>query len=909
MTRTDQQAIATGLIIALISGTALPLAARADEKGKDDKARQIEARRAAAMAKGAGQQQINTAAPTPGVPGTPGAQTPTGPAPTVIGAQPVELPPPAPGTYRIGPYSEPVDVKLLVDLVAQELQIQVIASDVALADKKIWLLTHVDVPRERLLEFLGYLLERNGQYITREADFVWVIKPVTDLQGAPGSDKQSTTQVLATKGIRPTQLTLAVNNLLQGGGNPQPGVQQAIRVTYLDDLGVMIVNDTPRRIALVQALIDRVAEEQLLLQFTRFEVKHISANTAKARILELLGRTQRNVVQAFNPNDPNAAAQAQVQSAGGSSSNLAERLVPEGNSNSLILRGRPEEKDLVERLLQVVDVVNQLVPRWYPVGPAASPLAEQAKRQGLGDVTVLQSQRGNQNGFQQGFDPNQQQFAQQRFGAGSSSGDQTGPVFVLDPEQRGFMYYGTEEQHARVKTLVEEFKEPIQAERVIYEFYKLRFADAEKTAETIRGMITNTVPAGDSPLIPGQGGSVSSGRGNAAAALASAGVNVADGSIGEIVASEQVFVLADKSNNQVVVKAPTRLQAQFQRLVERLDQRRAQVYIDAKVVVVTDNDDFRLAIETQLINAGGTGGAVRTSLQNGSTTAGTVGAGGILNRPTVNPLSGITAAIIKSDQIPVIINALQTVTDSRIVASPQILVDDNEEAEISSIEQRATTTTTQNPTGGPTTSFGGYQDAGPRLKVKPRISTSDLLSLKYEIELSSFAASTGNTATGIPPDKQENKVRSDSATIPSDSTIVVGGLNFEEDSNTVAKVPLLGDIPLIGEAFKSTSKNKRKRLIYVFLTPRIMRDPAGNDLRLFTRGPASTAKINLDLPAVKPEMMEIIERLPAKGVPAAPAPAPAPAPSPAPEATPAPATPATPPEPSAPTAPTPVTTP
>lgn len=903
MTRTDQQAIATGLIIALFSGTAMPLTARADEKGKEDRAKQIESRRAAAMAKAAGQPQPvaqpNTAAPVPG------AQAPSGPAPQVIGAQPVELPPPAPGSYRIGPYSEPVDVKLLVDLVAQELQIQVIASDVALADKKIWLLTHVDVPRERLLEFLGYLLERNGQYITREADFVWVIKPVTDLQGAPGSDKQSTTQVLATKGIRPTQLTLAVNNLLQGGGNPQPGVQQQIRVTYLDDLGVMIVNDTPRRIALVQALIDRVAEEQLQLQFTRFEVKHISANTAKARILELLGRTQRNVVQAFNPNDPNAAAQAQVQSAGGSSSNLAERLVPEGNSNSLILRGRPEEKDLVERLLQVVDVVNQLVPRWYPVGPAASPLAEQAKRQGLGDVTVLQSQRGNQNGFQQVFDPNQQQFAQQRFGA-SSGGDQTGPVFVLDPEQRGFMYYGTEEQHARVKTLVEEFREPIQAERVIYEFYKLRFADAEKTAETIRGMITNTVPAGESPLIPGQGGgSASSGRGNAAAALAAAGVNVADGSIGEIVASEQVFVLADKSNNQVVVKAPTRLQAQFQRLVERLDQRRAQVYIDAKVVVVTDNDEFRLAVETQLINAGGTGGAVRTSLQAGSTSPG-ANANGILTRPIVNPLSGVTAAIIKSDQIPVIINALQTVTDSRIVASPQILVDDNEEAEISSIEQRATTTTTQNPTGGPTTSFGGYQDAGPRLKVKPRISTSDLLSLKYEIELSSFAASTGNSATGIPPDKQENKIRSDSATVPSDSTIVVGGLNFEEDSNTVAKIPLLGDIPLIGEAFKSTNKNKRKRLIYVFLTPRIMRDPAGNDLRLFTRGPASAAKVNLELPAVKPEMMEIIEKLPVKAVPSAPASAPAP--TSAPESTPAPA-PTEPPATPAPAAPPPVTTP
>jgi general secretion pathway protein D len=423
------------------------------------------------------------------------------------------------------------------------------------------------------------------------------------------------------------------------------------------------------------------------------------------------------------------------------------------------------------------------------------------------------------------------------------------------------MYYGTEQQHARVKQLVDEFREPIQSERVVYEFYKLRFADSEKTAEVIRGMITNTVPAGESPLVPGQGGGgAGQRRGGFQPFLTPEGIIAAiDGGgsgIGEIVASDQVFVLPDKGNNQVIVKAPQRLQPQFQRLIERLDQRRSQVYIDAKIVVVNDDEDFRLGIESQLINAEGTGGALRT-IFDGSIAA-TAGTGGILGRPTVGTGPGINFAIIKSNMVPLVIDAFARTTDTRIVANPQLLVDDNEEAEISSIRQEATTT--QTSVGGGTnpqfqTSFGGYQDAGPRLKVKPRISSGDLLSLEYEIELSSF---DGTSSNGIPPPRSENKVSSKSATIPSDSTIVVGGLTLDDTRKVIFKVPLLGDIPLLGEAFKRTTDTKRRQTVYVFITPRIMRDPVGNDLRLFSRGPAAGVKVNTELPPITPEMIEIV---------------------------------------------------
>lgn len=796
-------------------------------------------------------------------------------------AKPQAKPQP-PGTYRFPAFAEPVDVKLLVDMVAERLDIQVISTDQALRDKQVQLLTPVDVPKEKLLEFLGYLLEQNGQYITREPTGVYIIRPSSEFSGAVGGEL-ATIQVIPTKGIRPSSLTTVINSALRGGTaalNPAQGGgaggNAGSSISFADELGVIVMADTPRRIQTVRELVDTVAAEQIAMDFTRFEVRHLAAATARNRMLELLGSSGTRSAF-FNPNDPNQQAQAQAaaqQGAGGTgpTSNLALRLIPEAQSNALLLKGRPEEIELIQRLLAIVDVPNQLIPKWYPVGSASTALAEQGQRAGLGEVNQMQSTRGD--AALQGQIPGQP-FNVAVLGQRQNQ-TSVGPNFVLDSEGRGFIYYGTAEQHAQLEKLVREFSDLTQAERVVYEFYKLKFADAEATAEVIRNMISNTVSqSGNSPLVPGVGGATGAGNRNRRGAQLNQEVEQAgliavepmttSTGVSAITASEDVHVLADIPNNQVVVKAPQRLQPQFERIIGRLDQRRSQVYIDAKIVVVTDNEEFRLAFETQLINAGGTGGAFRTSFVPGSSSLGTTNQG-ILTPPTVNPLSGITAAIIKSDQVPIIINALASSTETRLVASPQLLVDDNEEAELSSIEERPTQTTTVGSGTGTSgtrdvTSFGGYQEAGPRLTVKPRISSGDLLSMEYRIELSSFD-DTRSVAEGLPPPRQTNTFESKSITVPSDSTIVVGGLAFEEKGETVVRVPLLGDIPILGELFKSRGNNDRRRMVYVFMTPRIMRDPFGNDLRLFSKGPMADVKLNETLPAVKPEFIEIIPSAP-----------------------------------------------
>ncbi|HYD02536.1 MAG TPA: secretin N-terminal domain-containing protein [Phycisphaerales bacterium] len=812
------------------------------------------------------------AAPAQPVPATPAASGEVAPpADHLPPALATDFPPPPPGWFRFDAFAEPVDVKLLVDMVADRLKIQIISTDTALRDKKIQLYTPVDVPEDKLVDFLGLLLEQNGQYIRKDPLGFYVI----EVQGTssnntplPNNDL-ATTQVITTRRLKPSGLALAITQVLKGasaaaGGAAQQQLQLPTNIAYLDDLGVLVITDTPRRIAAVKGLIETLSDEQINLAFTRFDVRHLSAVTAKQRMLELLGQAAtRTGLSGFNAAGDQFQQQQQqpnnsmLASMGITSSNLANRLIPDPQANALTLRGRPEEVELIGRLLAVVDVPNQLSPKWYAVGPAAQALAEQGRRTGLGEVIVMQSTRGagntqNPNAPGGSFFPDENGFPNFNNRFGTNTQTTNGPVFVLDADQRGFIYYGTAEQHAQIDRLVTEFGEITQAERVVYEFYKLKFVDATKTAELIRGMINNSVPGGESPLIPGAGGGVGARRGSVGAQQVAAS-NAGTGSgEAEIVATDQVHILPDTNNNQVVVKAPQRLQAQFARLINKIDLRRPQVYIDAKIIVVTNREDFQFAVETQLLGSNGAHGALRTLFPGSPTVP-----GNILTPPVVGATQGVVAAVIRSDSVPVIINALAQSRSGRIVASPQLLVDDNEEATITSINQEPTTTTTLTGTAGnttPTTTFDHYEEAGPKLTVKPRLSTGDLLSMQYEVELSSF---TGAGSGGIPPPKIVNNIKSDSVTLPSDSTIVVGGLEFSQKSSTVFKVPFLGDIPIIGEAFKSTTNLDDRRTVYVFITPRIMRDPVGNDLRFITRSPAQSAGTDDALPPVRVELIQV----------------------------------------------------
>lgn len=817
----------------------------------------------------------------PVMPGTSGAVTDPVPGASPA-AQPGDLPSIStddPNTITLAAFTEPVQLSTLIELVGQTLHVNITATgDVP---GSVVFNAPVPIPKSELINLLNSLLEQQGWTISRNRFGWYTVQQVTTITAQLGAD-HSTTRVFSTPNLRPSALKQpieAVMNAAQGG---QPARQYA----YVDDLGIIVATDTPQRLSSLGDIVDRIIQENSRTAFTRLELSHISASVARERALQLVGQASQSSGNRIpGQPDPNAAANAARGFV--SLNNLGERLWADPQGNALILAGLPQEADQIRKILTVIDVPNALTPKAYDVGSSAGQIADIARGRGLGEVITIGEFSG-----QEGLGGNQQfnriNQGNQFNGLGANTASSVGGPVMLADERRGkIIYYGTPAQQEQLADLIKELD--TQSDLVITQVYKLRNSDAEDVAEIINGLLSNSTPVGTGTLLPGaeQGGTPRGFR---------AGGNLAGrnrtnqnptnqqqqprtgqmpaGEDGFNVDSTNAFVIAVPANNQLLVKAEAGQQPQFARLIEKLDVRRPQVYIEAKIVAVTADDRLRIAFENQLINASGTGGVLNTNFGLSSFATGT----GITGRKTVaTGLGGLTAAIIKSDQVPIVMNALGNETDSRIVSNPQLLVDDNEEAEVVSLDQQPTSTISRGTNGsGDIVTPGDYVEAGTTLNVKPQISGGGYLRLKYNIELSSFTG-TGQTVGGttLPPPKQTNNIKSESITVPSDSTVVIGGLVVDAKTKTIAKIPLIGDIPLVGLLFQDRNTGDRKTVLYVFLTPRILQEPTFSDLKLLTKGPQSVAKLPRDVPELGPSLIPIAEpgTQPAQPRPALPAPA------------------------------------
>lgn len=715
-------------------------------------------------------------------------------------------------------FSEAVELTTLVDFVGQVLEINIVIKGTLTGS--ITFNAEVAVPLSELLPMLRALLEQWDYTITQtEVPGLYTVLPVGDIAPVIGG----TTRVVPTPNVKPSLLVDSLTALLGSSQN---------QVRAIDELGVIVATAPPLQLDRIESLVAAFLQLYREQEYTRIELDYIAAPTARERAIGLVGGSSST----FNTTQNTANRQGQPNIQGGNTGisgagldNLGDRLAVDAQGNALIFRGTRDELATVIQIIDVIDVPNTLRPRNYFAGSAALQIADIASQQGLGEVITLQSnQDANVNALQQrGLTPQT---------LGRDSARTGGPVMVVDPNRQSIIYYGTESQQEQLATLMEELK--TEDDRIVIREYKLSYADSEAVADLITGLISGQSQTGSSPLLPGGTGGAQRQTQNF---IPSAG---GDDEIG-VFDPNRVFVIADVDNNQVVVKAPLKQQDEFAKLVERLDLRRPQVFIEATIVSISDNSDFRLRIESQI-----TSGQFGIQNLNGLSNP---GSNGFLSRRDVaSNLAGLTTAVIKSQYVPIIVNAIKTDTDSKILSRPSLLVNDNEEARIVSLEQQPTTTTSQ---GDATTqtSFQGFEDAGTTLEVTPSISEAGSLSLQYLVSLSNFI---GSGANGIPAPRQERTVEGQ-VTIPSDATIVVGGIKVDNISDTVVKVPLLGDIPLVGHAFRDTQKTNNSSTLYVFITPRIMTDPNFYDLKLFSQGPQSEMELEDDIPSMEPVRIDL----------------------------------------------------
>lgn len=791
-----------------------------------------------------------------------GAQPPHG-AEGATGSKALEhLPTPEPGEDEVtlSAFSEPVELTALVEYVTTTLNIN--SSTKGQLTGTITFNAPVKIKKAQLLPLLDALLAQYNFTITLDPTGFYMVHPISDVQ-VNLDGETATTRVFPVPNVKPSFLKPAIEAQMGGGGaaaNPgNPGTPGVRGIAYVDELGVIVATDSVRRLGAIESLIKSLLEQYGKYRFIRRELEFVSAPVARERALALLGA---NVNSTGNQNpgqpniDPNTGQPIQGQPSAGASKaeSLPERLSVDPTGNALVFRGTPDEESVLDQVLKVIDVPNNLEPKSYEVGSSAKQIAEIAKVRGLGEVQLIEKPAEN--------DPNRPVFYNY-YNDGQNRQQQNktvsgGPTMVVDEASGKITYYATPRQHEELTKLITEINP--SEERVVIRAYKLKHSDADKVSQLILGLIENqSLPndTGTSPLLNTSGAYSStsySARGGRRTTIYNPSTGTNDGEL-SLAGGDDVFVIPDKANNQVLVKAPIKQQPEFARLIEKIDLRRPQVFLEAKIVAVTASDEMRLAFETQLINASGTGGVLNTNFGLSTFATGS----GLTNPKTVaTGLTGLTAAIIKSDQVPIALTAFGRDIDTHILSSPQLLVADNEEAEIASIDQQPTQTTTLGNSGSTGTrdvQSYEYVDAGTKLTVKPQISEGGYLRLKYDIELSNF---TGSGSGGQPPPKQKNNVKSDSVTVPTDMTVVVGGVVVSTDNRTVVKVPLLGDIPIVGALFRDDSHSDRKTTLYVFITPRIMRDDLFDDLRLLTEGPQAKSKVEADVPTLKPSSIDIL---------------------------------------------------
>jgi general secretion pathway protein D len=320
---------------------------------------------------------------------------------------------------------------------------------------------------------------------------------------------------------------------------------------------------------------------------------------------------------------------------------------------------------------------------------------------------------------------------------------------------------------------------------------------------------------------------------------------------GKAVLSKDVSILSDKATNTLIITAERADYVILESVIKQLDVSRPMVYIEALIMEVNANKDFRLGVEWRGVQDY-TGSNI-PGLPTGSPAVGIAGSGGgaagtggslaggynilpsvdattkALNFPSgfaVGLLSGgISIGGVLFPSIGAVLQTYKYDSDVSILATPQIMTLDNEDAEINvgsnvpyiTRSDVSSVTTTSTAVYG--TSYD-YKDVSTVLKITPHINDDQYVRLKIDQQVTKLAStSSTNTPTTL------KRAAKTTVVVKDNETVVIGGLIDDSSSESTYKVPLLGDIPLIGWLFKSFVKTNQKTNLFVFITPHIIRTP------------------------------------------------------------------------------------
>ena len=398
---------------------------------------------------------------------------------------------------------------------------------------------------------------------------------------------------------------------------------------------------------------------------------------------------------------------------------------------------------------------------------------------------------------------------------------------------------------ATVKSLIEKLDRPGQGGPAgsIWVVY-LKNADAAKLATVLRaafggggGGSGSSSPGSGTPIGGNTGLNSSVGGANNQGGTASAAATT------PVAASAQPstggFIQADPATNSLIITAPEPLYKQIRAMVDQLDSRRAQIYIESMIVEVSGDNAADFGFQWQGVgflggnNNYGLFAGTNSSVGGPSIISLTTSLAGATSASNITlPGEGLNIGLVKKYgdvySLAAVARMLQSQTNTNIISTPNLITLDNEEAKIIVGSNVPFITGQFTGTGGSSSTSNPFQtierkDVGITLRIKPQVGEGGAVRMTIFQESSSVSEKVAPGTSNAGPSTDKRSIET-TVTIEDGAILVLGGLIEDKFTEKKSKVPLLGDLPWVGGLFRSESRTRNRTNLMVFLRPIVMRD-------------------------------------------------------------------------------------
>ncbi len=703
---------------------------------------------------------------------------------------------------------------------------------------------------ESVLKFRNFVMSRKGNLVT-----IVPAEEVLDIDPAllrTEEDRIKLGDVTVTRVFRLDHIdTTSAQNLLTG-------MKLGANITPLAEANMLIVTAYAYRMARIEELLEMVDQPGEPKEFRFRQLRYTMATTLAPKVKTLAEELGTVAITIGAPAAAPARPTPQRPSRTRRPTPKPTPAAPEAGkpevyldaderTNRILMIGYQNELDVVEELISALDVEKQDLRtlRLYEIQHVgAEDVREKLSELGIIGGVAARPARGRTAARA----PAAAKPAPAQPAPSSAAEEEPlveEPQVIVIESTNSLLVNATAEQHAQIAMIIGYVDSETLAEAIPYELYSLENQEPEDLAAVLEKLIQETVKDKEGKI---------------------------ETTIKRL--EEDIVIVPDKNTFSLIVYASKKNQEWIGRLIKDLDKRRPQVLIDVALVEVTREDEFQYDLNL-IANAKG---LVTANIGiSGSTLpiASSIGnhlEGGWNLKDAEGKSSGQVRGFYAEDKIQALLTAMDRKDYGRILAQPKVLVNDNEEGVINTTERTYVReeTTVYTEQGIPiTTAKWTEYPAKIELSITPNIGEGELLRLVIAMSREDF-----DKKVDAPPDYRTSNVNT-TVTVPDGSTIILGGLTKLKQSKGGSKVPLLGDIPIVGGLFRTVANSDETSKLYIFVKANILRpDDTEAGLaqleRISARNRLEFEKAEAqfqsheDWPGIKPEPMDPLRVLEAE---------------------------------------------